>query len=54
MISILFLDQSRIIVEKRPGGNVKVTDMNLNPVDESRIDFSVIGKELTNLNRFYK
>lgn len=42
------------IVEKRPGGNVKVTDMNLNPVDESRIDFSVIGKELTNLNRFYK
>ena len=53
MISILFLDDS-FIVEKRPGGNVKVTDMNLNPVDESRIDFSVIGKELTNLNRFYK
>lgn len=42
------------IVEKRPGGNIKVTDKNLNTVDESKVDFAVISKELTDLNRFYK
>lgn len=42
------------IIEKRPGGNIKVTDQNLNPVDESRIDFVAISKEISDLNRFYK
>lgn len=43
-----------LIVEKRPGGNIKVTDQHLNPVDENVVDFAAIGKELTDLNRFYK
>lgn len=42
------------IVEKRPGGNIKVTDQSLNPVDENRVDFTAISKMLTELNRFYK
>ena len=42
------------IIEKRPGGNIKVTDQNLNSVDESRVDFGEISRELSNLNRFYK
>lgn len=42
------------IVEKRPGGNIKVTDQSLNPVDENRVDFTAISKMLTKLNRFYK
>lgn len=42
------------IIEKRPGGNIKVTDQKLNSVDESRVNFADISKEISNLNRFYK
>ncbi|MCQ2226902.1 MAG: sulfatase-like hydrolase/transferase [Bacteroidales bacterium] len=48
------LVSDEFIVEKRPGGNIKVTDQNLNPIDESNVDFGAISRYLTDLNMYYK